>query len=53
MWAFTWFSDGVEWVANGGKAIEKENVEVVSTPAPPSDAHPLGCRPSQLKNRSQ
>ncbi|MEM6264793.1 MAG: PepSY-associated TM helix domain-containing protein [Bacteroidota bacterium] len=41
MWAFTWFNDGVQWIANGGKTIEKERQKVESTLAPLVSTHPV------------
>ncbi|MEM7509499.1 MAG: PepSY-associated TM helix domain-containing protein [Bacteroidota bacterium] len=49
MWAFTWFSDGVEWIANGGKTIEKERPKIESTIAPFNTTHPLDIVHHSLK----
>ncbi|MEM1215115.1 MAG: PepSY-associated TM helix domain-containing protein [Bacteroidota bacterium] len=31
MWAFAWFDNGVQWMANGGQTIEKERPTIEST----------------------
>ncbi|MEM6815483.1 MAG: PepSY-associated TM helix domain-containing protein, partial [Bacteroidota bacterium] len=54
MWAFDWFSHSVEWIANGGKTIEKEKVKVVSTLAPLVSDYPLDIVHNSLrKNHPQ
>ena len=49
MWAFTWFNDGVVWLANGGKILEKETVIVESTETSPGIIHPLDVAHQYLK----
>ena len=49
MWTFSWFSDGVVWIANGGQTIERERVKVESTMAPPSFAHPVDIMYNHLR----
>ena len=41
VWAFDWFESGVHWIADGGKTIKKESVEVQSTPSPLAIVRPL------------
>ncbi|MEM6735330.1 MAG: PepSY-associated TM helix domain-containing protein [Bacteroidota bacterium] len=49
MWAFMWFNNGVQWVANGGETPEKEKIEVVSTPSAITLDHPLDVAHNYLK----
>ncbi|MEM8506876.1 MAG: PepSY-associated TM helix domain-containing protein [Bacteroidota bacterium] len=41
MWAFTWFSDGVQWLANGGESLEREQLRVTSIEASLRYPNPL------------
>ncbi|MEM0941449.1 MAG: PepSY-associated TM helix domain-containing protein [Bacteroidota bacterium] len=49
MWAFSWFSDGVEWIANGGKTIKEEAINVESTITQHNSTHPLDMVHHSLK----
>ncbi|MEM1340650.1 MAG: PepSY-associated TM helix domain-containing protein [Bacteroidota bacterium] len=49
MWAFTWFNDGVVWLANGGYTMEKETVKVESTYSFPGTIRPLDVAHQYLK----
>ncbi|MEM9300303.1 MAG: PepSY-associated TM helix domain-containing protein [Bacteroidota bacterium] len=50
VWAFEWFDNGVQWIANGGKTIKKERVEVRSFPTPFATTDPLDVAYHYLKN---
>ncbi|MEM9673498.1 MAG: PepSY-associated TM helix domain-containing protein [Bacteroidota bacterium] len=41
MWSFQWFSDGVKWIANGGKTIEVKQEKVASDTAHTSAQYPI------------
>ena len=49
MWAFSWFDNGVQWIANGGQTIKKEEFEVVSTSISLTSSHPLDIVHHSLK----
>lgn len=50
MWAFTWFNDGVQWLANGGEAHPKERVMVKSDVTLSSSVHYLDIIHENLKS---
>ena len=31
MWSFDWYNNSIRWIANGGRVIEKDKVEVISS----------------------
>ncbi|MEO0554748.1 MAG: PepSY-associated TM helix domain-containing protein [Bacteroidota bacterium] len=49
VWAFDWFDSGVQWIANGGKTIKKEKLEVLCTPASMATMHPLDAAHHYLR----
>ncbi|MEM8568904.1 MAG: PepSY-associated TM helix domain-containing protein, partial [Bacteroidota bacterium] len=50
VWAFEWFDNGVQWIANGGKTIKKERIEVRSFSTPFATTDPLDVAYHYLKN---
>ncbi|MEM8894644.1 MAG: PepSY-associated TM helix domain-containing protein [Bacteroidota bacterium] len=50
VWAFSWFDHGVQWIAKGGRTIEKEKLEVRSTPSALASIHPLDMAHHYLRN---
>lgn len=52
VWAFDWFEDSVQWIANGGEIIQKKNIEAISTPAAYSAVgHTIDMVYQSLKNQ--
>ncbi|MEQ6118098.1 PepSY-associated TM helix domain-containing protein [Reichenbachiella sp. MALMAid0571] len=41
VWAYSWFNDSVQWVANGGKIIEHTHERVQSNPNSTTILHPI------------
>ena len=49
MWAFTWFNDGVKWIADGGGTVENTHVKIESTVTASSAVVPLDIVYNSLK----
>ncbi|MEM6895653.1 MAG: PepSY-associated TM helix domain-containing protein [Bacteroidota bacterium] len=54
VWAFDWFDNGVQWLANGGETIEEERVKITSVMNSKASSNPLDLAYDHLKvNHSQ
>ena len=49
IWAFNWFSDGIMWLADGGRTIKKEEIKILSTPPFLTSNRPLDILHHELK----